>query len=168
MHDIDDICKKYYNIVFKYLMSLTHDINLSEELTQETFCIAIKEIDKFKEKCTLCTWLCVIAKHLYYKEIKKISKFKVTEINEKDIQEISFEEKYLFDEERIELYKEIQHLDDVTRNIIYLRLLGFSFKEIANITGRNESWAKVIYHRGKKELEKLLKGGIIDESKENL
>ena len=48
---------------------------------------------------------------------------------------------------------------------MYLRLLGFSFKEIADITGRNVSWSKVVYHRGKKELEKLLKGGITDESK---
>lgn len=168
MHDIDDICKKYYNTVFKYLMSLTYDINLSEELTQETFCIAIKEIDKFKGKCTICTWLCVIAKHLYYKEIKRIAKFNVTEINEKDIQEVSFEEEYCLNEERVELYKKIQQLDDVTKNVMYLRLLGFSFKEIADITGRNESWGKVIYHRGKKELEKLLKGGIIDESKERL
>lgn len=71
MYDINDICKKYYNTVFKYLISLTHNINLSEELTQETFCIAIKEIDKFKGNCTISTWLCIIAKHLYYKEIKK-------------------------------------------------------------------------------------------------
>ena len=112
MYDLDDICKKYYNTVFKYLMSLTHNINLSEELTQETFCIAIKEINKFKNNCTISTWLCII---------------------------------------------------EVTRNVMYLRLIGFSFKEIANITGKNESWSKVVYHRGKKELEKLLKGGTADE-----
>lgn len=165
MYDINDICNKYYNTVFKYLMSLSHNTNLSEELTQETFCIAIKEIDKFKGNCTVCTWLCIIAKHLYYKECKTIEKFKVSELDEKDIQEISFEEKYIINEEKIELYKKLQHLDEVTKNVIYLRLLGFSFKEIADITGKNESWGKVVYHRGKKELEKLLKGGIIDESK---
>ncbi len=163
MYDIDDICKKYYNTVFKYLMSLTHNVNLSEELTQETFCIAIKEINKFKGECTICTWLCVIAKHLYYKEIKKISKIKITELNEQDIQEISFEEKYILNEERIELYKKLQDIDEVTKNVIYLRFLGFSFKEVANITGKNETWAKVVFHRGKKELEKLLKGGIANE-----
>lgn len=161
--DIEEMCKKYYNSVFKYLISLTHDISLSEELTQETFLVAIKEIDKFKNKCTITTWLCVIAKHLYYKETKRITKFKVEELDEKDIQEISFEEKYFLDEEKIELYKKIQQLDEVTQKLMYLRLLGFSFKEIANITGRNESWAKVVYHRGKKELGKLLKGGKTDE-----
>lgn len=165
MYDIEYICKKYYNTVFKYLMSLTHDTNLSEELTQETFCIAIKEIDNFKGKFTICTWLCIIAKHLYYKECKEIERFKIAELNEKDIQEISFEEKYILNEEKIELYKKLQNIDEITKNVMYLRLLGFSFKEIADITGRNVSWSKVVYHRGKKELEKLLKGGITDESK---
>lgn len=165
MYEIDEICKKYYNTVFKYLMSLTADINLAEELTQETFCIAIKEIGKFKGKCAISTWLCVIAKHLYYSEIKKKSKFKISEINENEIKEISFEEKIISNEERIELYKKIQCLDETTKNLMYLRLLGFSFKETAEILGKNESWSKVVYHRGKKELEKLLKGGITDENK---
>ena len=124
-----------------------------------------KEIDKFKGKCSISTWLCVIAKHLYYSENKKKSRFKISEINEKEIQEISFEEKIISDEERIELYKKMQDLDDTTKNLMYLRLLGFSFKEIAEILGKNESWSKVVYHRGKKELEKLLKGGITDENK---
>ncbi len=163
MYDIDDICNKYYNTVFKYLMSLSYDTNLSEELTQETFCIAIKEIDKFKGNCTISTWLCIIAKHLYYHENKKKSKFKIGEIQEKDIQEISFEEKYFLKEEKLELYKNLQLLDEVTKNVIYLRLLGFSFKEVAEIVGKNESWSKVVYHRGKKELEKLLKRGTINE-----
>lgn len=168
MYDIDDICKKYYTIVFKYLMSLTHNVDLSEELTQETFFIAIKEIDKFKGKCEISTWLCVIAKHLYYRENKRNTKIKWSELNEKDIQENSFEEKYILNEDRIDLYKKLQYIDETTRNIMYLRLLGFSFKEIADITGKNETWGKVVYHRGKKELEKLLKGGITDERKEQV
>lgn len=163
MYDIENLCNKYYNTVFKYLISITHNIDLSEELTQETFCIAIKEIDKFNGKCTVSTWLCIIAKHLYYKEIKKIKKFKISELSEKDIQEISFEENYISNQEKIELYKKLQRLDEHKRNVIYLRLLGFSFKEIAEITGKTEIWAKVSYHRGKKELTEMFEGGEKDE-----
>ncbi len=163
MYDIDDICKKYYNTVFKYLVNLTQNVNLSEELTQETFCIAIKEINKFKGNCTISTWLCIIAKHLYYKEIKRISKFDSSKIDERDLQEISFDEKFILNEERVDMYKKLQNINEVTRNVMYLRLLGFSFKEIANITGKSESWSKVVYHRGKKELGKFLKGGTANE-----
>lgn len=169
MYNIDDICSKYYNTVFKYLVNLSHDVNLAEELTQETFYIAIKEIDKFKGECMISTWLCVIAKHLYYKRSKEVMRFAIHELNEKDIpEEKSLEDRFLASEERIELYRMLQKLDESTKNIIYLRMLGFSFKEIVEITEKNETWCKVVYHRGKKKLEDLFKGGIVDESKRNV
>ena len=136
MYDIDDICKKYYNTVFKYLVNLTQNVNLSEELTQETFCIAIKEINKFKGNCTISTWLCIIAKHLYYKEIKRISKFDSSKIDERDLQEISFDEKFILNEERVDMYKKLQNINEVTRNVMYLRLLGFSFKRLLILQGK--------------------------------
>ena len=159
MHDIENICNKYYNIVFKYLIDLTHNVNLSEELTQETFCIAIKEINKFKGECAVSSWLCVIAKHLYYRKYKEIKKFKLEELNENEVQELSIDERFLEKEERIELYRQLQNLDEKTRDLMYLRLLGFSFKEISEIIGKNETWCKVVYHRGKNKLEDFLKGG---------
>ncbi|MBR1743294.1 MAG: RNA polymerase subunit sigma, partial [Lachnospiraceae bacterium] len=42
MRDIDDIYRKYFDDVFKYLRGLTADETLSEELTQETFFKAMK------------------------------------------------------------------------------------------------------------------------------
>ncbi len=33
MYDIEDICNKYYKNVYKYLISLSHNTTLSEELT---------------------------------------------------------------------------------------------------------------------------------------
>lgn len=168
MYDIDEVCKKYYSVVYKYLISLCRDVDLSEELTQETFYIAIKNIDRFKGKCTISTWLCIIAKHLYYRKIKEIKRISINELNEKDIQEVSIEENFINRKKSIELYKKLQCLDENTKNIIYLRLLGFSFKEIADITGKNETWCKVVYHRGKNKLGKLLKGGKNNESEGNV
>lgn len=40
--DIDKIYKEYFETVYKYLLYLTHNEDLSEELTQETFFKAIK------------------------------------------------------------------------------------------------------------------------------
>lgn len=157
MFDIEDICNKYYQKVYKYLISLSHNPNVAEELTQETFCIAIKEINKFKGNCEIITWLCIIAKHLYYKDSKKKIYENIDEIAE--IPSISIEDTYIFTQDRLELYKEIQKLTENERNVIYLRLLGLSFKEISEVIGKNETWAKVVFHRGKKELTRYMKGG---------
>lgn len=35
--DMEQIYKEYAKSVYKYLFSLSHDANLAEELTQETF-----------------------------------------------------------------------------------------------------------------------------------
>ena len=42
---MDAIYKKYCKCVYNFLYKLTNDIELSEELTQETFYTAIKKIN---------------------------------------------------------------------------------------------------------------------------
>ena len=48
MQNIEEIYMQHSNTVYKYLFCLTGNEDLSEELTQETFAIAVKEIVKFK------------------------------------------------------------------------------------------------------------------------
>lgn len=157
MYNIEDICNKYYENVYKYLISLSHNVNVAEELTQETFCIAIKEINKFKGNCEIITWLCIIAKHLYYSYSKKNICENIDNINE--ISSVSIEDNYIFNQDKLELYKALQRITENERNVIYLRLLGLSFKDISEIIGKNETWAKVVFHRGKNDLVKYIKGG---------
>ena len=75
MEDIEKIYNNYSKIVYKYLFCLTHDYHSSEELTQETFYIAIKNISKFENRCKVHVWLCQIAKNLWNKELNKRKKF---------------------------------------------------------------------------------------------
>ena len=42
---------------------LTHDKDISEEITQETFYQAFKNIKSFQGKCSIYTWLCTIVKN---------------------------------------------------------------------------------------------------------
>ena len=50
--------------VYKYLFCLTHNADLAEELTQETFCQAMKGLEQFRGECKISVWLCQIAKRL--------------------------------------------------------------------------------------------------------
>ena len=47
---MDAIYKKYCKCVYNFLYKLTNDIELSEELTQETFYTAIKKINTLNKK----------------------------------------------------------------------------------------------------------------------
>ena len=151
MHNLENIYKDNFQLVYKYLVILTHDEDIAEELTQETFYKAIKNINKFSGKAKLSTWLCKIAKNLWLDEVKKSNKFQT--INENDLMEID-EDKIFANEDKLKLFKNIQELDEETRDVIYLRLTGeLSFKEIGKIMNKNETWARVIFYRGKEKLK---------------
>ena len=75
--NFEDIYKKYYSSLNKYLLSLTRSEDLAEELTQETFFKALKNINKYDEKYKMLTWLCQIGKNTYYSLYKKNKKLKL-------------------------------------------------------------------------------------------
>ena len=133
MQDIEKIYEECFETVYKYLFCLTHNSDLAEELTQETFYRAVQKIDSFKGKCKISVWLCQIAKYLWYDELKKEKKF--SKASEEELGFIAssenLEEMIVSNEKKISLYQKMQKLDDLTREVIYLRIKGdFSFKEI--------------------------------------
>ena len=71
MHDIEQIYKEYFNTVYKYLLVLSHNSDISEELTQETFTKAVIKINTYKGNSAISVWLCQIAKNLYLDYLKK-------------------------------------------------------------------------------------------------
>lgn len=150
MEDFDEIYKENYQLVYKYLLTLTHDEDISEELTEETFYKAIINISKFKNNSKLSTWLCKIAKNLWIDEIKRKNKF--AKIDNKDV--IVTEDVFLEKEERMQLFKSIQKLDVLTRDVIYLKIKGdLNYKEIAEIMNTTETWVRVTFYRGKEKIK---------------
>ena len=71
MLNIQEIYEQYFTIVYRYLLSLSHNTHIAEELTQETFFKALKKVDDFRGDCDLRVWLCQISKNTYYDYLKK-------------------------------------------------------------------------------------------------
>lgn len=158
MQDIEKIYEEYFETVNKYLFCLTHNNDISEELTQETFYKAVKKIDTYKGECKMSVWLCQIAKNLWYDQCRKNKKFvDIKEANLLNVQALNIlEERVISNDEKILLYKKMQHLDEKTREVIYLRITGeLSFKEIGIILNKTENWARVTFYRGKNQLKEV-------------
>ncbi len=156
MQDIEKIYEQYFETVNKYLFCLTHNSDISEELTQETFCRAVKKIDTYNGNCKMSVWLCQIAKNLWYDECRKNRKLSSVNdlLNLQDLHLI--EEAVISNDEKISLYKKLQKLDEKTREVVYLRLTGeLSFKEIGIIMNKTENWARVTFYRGKNKLKEV-------------
>lgn len=158
MQDIEKVYEECFETVYKYLFCLTHNSDLAEELTQETFYRAVQKIDSFKGKCKISVWLCQIAKNLWYDELKK--EHKISRASEEELGFITsnenLEEMIISNEEKINLYQKMQKLDNLTREVIYLRITGeLSFKEIGNILNKTENWARVTFYRGKNKMREV-------------
>ena len=156
MKNIEIIYKKNANLIKNYIFSITGDINLAEEVMQETFIVAISQINNFRGECKISTWLCAIAKKILYKKLKNNKYIKTISIDEIKIEdETKIEDSFFENDDKIRLYKSIQKLDETTREVMYLRLTGdFSFKEIGEILNKSENWARVTFFRGKNKINK--------------
>ena len=74
MEDMDAIYRRHAHTVYKFLLAQCRDPDLAEELTQETFYQAVRSIGRFDGSCKLSVWLCQIAKHLWYQQLRKRQK----------------------------------------------------------------------------------------------
>ncbi len=158
MQDIEKIYEEYFETVNKYLFCLTHNNDISEELTQETFYKAVQKIHTYKGECKMSVWLCQIAKNLWYDQCRKNKKILKTEESELlEVQDLtSLEEQIISNDEKITLYKKMQSLDEKTREVMYLRITGeLTFKEIGVILNKTENWARVTFYRGKNRLKEV-------------
>lgn len=68
----------------------------------------------------------------------------------------NIEEEIISKEEKMLLNKKIQKLDEKTREVVYLRIVGeLSFKEIGIIMDKTENWARVTFYRGKNKMKEV-------------
>lgn len=68
----------------------------------------------------------------------------------------NIEEEIISKEEKKLLNKKIQKLDEKTREVVYLRIVGeLSFKEIGIIMDKTENWARVTFYRGKNKMKEV-------------
>lgn len=72
--NIEELYRTYFDIVYRYIRSISRDELLAEEVTQETFFKALKKIDQFRGDCDVRVWLCQIAKNTLYDHLKKQKK----------------------------------------------------------------------------------------------
>jgi len=161
MEDMEAIYQRHAQTVYKFLLAKTRDEGLAEELTQETFYQAVRSADRFDGTCKVSVWLCQIAKHLWYQQLRKQKREAPMPEEPPEALDTSAEEGLLEREGRLDLLRRIHSLPDVQREVVYLRAFGgLSFREIGDVCGRTETWARVTFYRSK---EKLRNGGASDE-----
>ena len=159
MNDFEKIYNDYFKLVYKYLLFLTNNADISEDLAQETFYKAITKIHTFKNKSKISTWLCQIAKNLLLNEVRHNKKIDIIPLSDNEnLKNYYIVEDYIIlNDEKRKLYNEIEKLDKTTRLVILYRIHGnLSFKEIGDLFNKSENCARTTFFRGKENLKEGL------------
>ena len=156
METMEEIYRAHARTVYKFLLSLCHDPETAEELTQEAFYQAVRSADRFDGSCKVSTWLCQIAKHLFYQHVRKRSREEPLPEEDDGLPPLPSAEAEAIDRDgQLSLLRRIHALPEPGREVVYLRTFGgLSFREIGEVLGRTETWARVTFYRSKEQLKK--------------
>ena len=160
--EFEDIYKTYYKDVYRFLYKTSGGSqDIAEELTQDTFYEAYRSFHRYNGGCSILTWLCAIAKNLWFHYLRKHKngalKLEALEETLCDDYEKTPEACAERSERSIKIRKAIESLRPSQREIVILRAAGgISFAEIAKIMNITESSAKVIFFRAKNQIKEKL------------
>ncbi len=155
--DFEDVYRAHFKDVYLYILRLSGDEHIAEEITSETFFKAISAIDRFRGECDVRVWLCQIAKNLYYGYRKKRRRLVRMEAAEQRGEPDRTDEKMLDREEAMQLQKMLHGMEEPYKEVFMWRVFAqMSFKQIAQIFGKTDNWACVVYHRAKMMIKKKM------------
>lgn len=166
--DMDEIYQEYAEVIYRYLLGLCHNPSLAEDIVQTTFLKAIESIDSFRYQSKVSTWLFQIAKHEYMDIMRRKENQNLSiEVFEQDSlpREMNVVEdrpsilEHLIEKEQKErVLWHLHQLPEPYKEVFLLHIYGeCSYREIAEVFGRTEIWARVTCFRAKEKLIQRLK-----------
>ena len=153
MEDFSELYEEEAKKVYKFLLALTENELLAEELTQQTFYKALLSMNQFQGKSSIYTWLCQIGKNEWLQELRR-KKLLSTDTMADRSSGNHLEEEYIRKHQIDMVRKALLGLSEPYRDVMILRTYGeLPFSEIAAMYGHTENWAKVTFFRGKQKLK---------------
>lgn len=151
----DEIYQAYFDPVYRYVLSLSGDTHVAEEVTQETFFKALRSLDRFRGDSSLKSWLCAIAKNIWISGQRKKKTQPIEQASMLPDPGIGPEERIVRQDESMRVHRVLHCLDEPYREVFTLRTLGqLSFRDIGELFGKTENWACVVYHRARARIQK--------------
>lgn len=159
------ICQNYKSI-YRFLVYLTDDVSIAEDITQETFTSAWESIRSFKERASIGTWLHKIAYHKFIDSKRKLEctaeMMHKLEGNHRNITtSVNPLHQLAADESLRFLYDGIRSLEPVDRTVIVLHYVQeLSFREMAKVLDEPRGTVKWRTNKALKRLRTILTGRV--------
>ena len=143
--------------VYSYAITLTKNPEQAEEIAQHTFVKAMSSKSKYSGKSSELTWLCSIAKNLYYDEFRRKQKLTDMEDVDKTPSGDDLEGAVSDADAAFRIHLVLHELEEPYKEVFQLRVFGeLTFAQIASIFRKTESWARVTYHRARLKIQERM------------
>lgn len=151
----DEIYEQHLNDLYHYLFSLVKRKEAAEDLVQETFYRALIHLESYKGE-EIRPWLFRIAYNSFIDFYRKEKRMVPSVVEEWHLPSSrSAEEEVMVKSEILEWQNALDVLSIPMKNIVLLRdFYGFSYQEIAELTGYTIGKIKMDLFRGRKEVKK--------------
>lgn len=148
--------------VYSYLLHLSGDKHVAEDLTSDTFYRAMMAIDGFRNESSVRTWLLRIARNLYLSRLKRDNR--VQSLEQLQDSGVVFsstqtdpETKMIERDERVLLRRALQSLPEGERTILLLSIQQeMSCREISDMFEISTTAVKVRLFRARRHLADIL------------
>lgn len=159
---LDNLYEAYASTVFSYLLHLSGDRALADELTGETFYRTMLSLDGFRGDASIKTWLLRIARNLYLRQNQRAQRSSSLEALQE--QGVTFKGKQqdpetavLLDEQHHALLHALQQLSVQDRTLLLLITQEeISQRDVAQLLGISVSATKVRLFRARQRLADIL------------
>ena len=153
----EQLYEAYYMKVYSFVMTLAKSKALSEEITQEAFFRAFTTQKTFRGESDTFTWLCSIAKNLFYDEMRKRSRQSKEDAMDMPDTDDDPSAAVADADTSFRIHLVLHELDEPYKEVFELRCFGeLSFKQIGTIFKKTENWARVTYHRAKLKIQERM------------
>lgn len=155
--DYEKLYNTYYMQVYSYVVSLSKNRDLAEEIVQNTFFKALSAKAPFKGKSDELTWLCAIAKRLYYEELRRTHRIANMDELDQVAADTDLERSVADTDAAFRIHLVLHRMEEPYKEVFQLRVFGeLPFAQIAAVFGKSETWARVTYHRAKLKIQERM------------
>lgn len=158
VRSLEDLYERYSGSVYGYLLRLSGDRHLAEDLTGETFYRAMVALDGFRGEASVRTWLIRIARNLYLTRAKREQRA----VSLEDLQDQGITFRSLADDPEAELLRRersqtiqraLLSLSEGDRSVLLLSAQEkMRCAEIAQVLGISVTAVKVRLYRARRRL----------------
>ena len=152
---LNQLYRRYYREIYLYLLSLSKNRAVAEDLLQETFLKAILSLPDSHGNTR--AWLYMVARNLYFNQRKQDRRLTSADRSEELSGGDDLLDRVIQDEKRKLLYRGLSRLEERRREILQMQYFGgLSQKEIAAVLHLTPEHVRVLACRARKELKQWM------------